>query len=49
MPVNISRFAGIDRQLHPLQTKDFMNHKLKFSDTSAMDLDAIDYFKYEQS
>ena len=28
MPINISRRAGIDRQLHPLKAKDLMKDKL---------------------
>ena len=28
MPVNISRFAGIDRQLHPLKAQDLMKDKV---------------------
>ena len=28
MPVNISRCAGIDRQLHPMKAKDLMKDKV---------------------
>ena len=48
----------MDRQLHPLKAKYFMNHESRFHElqieilflvyTSALDSDADDYFKYEK-